>query len=457
MNDFRFDADRARAALYSELAARWSGAGISYAVASGLIPGKDAELGRDLDVLTEAGHARAASDHVVQAMEDLGWEVMLKRRPWTTMITGIADRGDTPFSVEIDIFSSLRWFNVQLVDGPQPDSVPQSALGLRFDPWASFAKRVLVQILGNQVSRLRRDSARARIRPSDGPVLEAPLARLFGTSLGRAVLDAVTRLDFAWMEANASWMRRVAATRNLRNRPVSAVVGTFAWLRNELHDRCFADRAAPILAVVGPDGTGKSSSIRALKTVLESRFRFEDVVVRHWRPGLLPPLRALGRDRARNDAPLPTPPRREPGRFGWLRLLYYGVDFALGHLLRDRRLASRLTPIIYDRCLLDMAVDPLRYGLSSGRGVRTLWQVLPGPDLVVFIDDDVDRILRRKPELEREELERQLVLWRDLASLGLVDRVVEAGPSPEATAVRLLDPLLVAFLALGDGRGDPSR
>ncbi len=77
-----------------------------------------------------------------------------------------------------------------------------------------------------------------------------------------------------------------------------------------------------------------------------------------------------------------------------------------------------------------------------------MWQLLPGPDLVVFIDDEVDRIRTRKPELPDEELRRQLSLWREFVAAGLVNHVVTAGDSPGQTADRILPLFLDSFIAL---------
>ena len=456
MTDTNGAVDLRRLALYGEVAGRWNAAGLRYAVVSGLSPQSPARPGRDLDVLVEASQVETAIQLAVSSMRDLGWDVVLKRRPWTTMITGVADAAGSPFAIEIDVFSRLRWFNVTLVDRPNPGPVSQPTLDFQFDPWASFAKRTLMQVLAGQTIRLQEDPSRFDLAPFEVSSLKTGLFDLCGPELGQAILDAVRRKDAGWMQENVLSLRRAVLSRRLRHHPHSAITGLFSWLRDELYDLLLADRAAPILAVVGPDGTGKSSSIQALKAMLDAQFRFEGIVVRHWRPGLLPPLKRLRSLRALEAIPPPGPPRREAGRFGWLRLVYYGVDFALGYLLRDRPQASQLVPIIYDRCLLDMAVDPQRYGLSTGRGVRALWRVLPGPDLVVLITDDVERIQARKSELPAEEIERQLLEWRELESRGMVDAVVEAGASPEATASRLLACLLSAFVGLGDRSRDSS-
>lgn len=448
MTEVSAEPDRRRLALYRALAARWDQVGVNYGIVSGLTPFDPPCLGRDLDVLVEGRRLDRAVESTIAVLTDHDWLPVVKKRPWTTLITGIADFHDEPYSVEIDLFSSQRWFNVRLVDGPlgTPDGTADGAL--RFDKWGTFAKQVLLQVLGGDTARLEREPGRLTIDPASETVLLNRLTRLLGDSLGKSTLKAVQSRDFRWLEANQTRLRRVMAARALLRRPVLTLSDSFAWVRDELTDRFLADRAVPIVAVVGPDGIGKTSALQELERILESRFRFEGIDVHHWRPGVLPPLQRIKQPRSRLDQSGTSPPRREGGRFSSLRLLYYSADFLLGHVLRDRRRASQLVPVLYDRCLLDMAVDPHRYGLRSGRGVRQLWRLLPGPDLVIFIDDEVARIRARKPELPDDELLRQLAMWREFASSGLVSHVVSAGDSPRETAARILPLVLDSFVSL---------
>jgi len=174
-----------------------------------------------------------------------------------------------------------------------------------------------------------------------------------------------------------------------------------------------------IVAFVGPDGAGKSSIIAELTSALSGDFPL--ITVRHWRPGLLPPLRRLAGYPTHMKRPITQMPRRQPGRMSALRLLYYWLDFALGHFVRDRPLVARGGLVLYDRCALDVMVDPSRYGLASTRWQRPLWRCLPRPDLTVLVDDNPESIAERKSELPASEIARQLGQWRELHNVGAVN------------------------------------
>lgn len=159
---------------------------------------------------------------------------------------------------------------------------------------------------------------------------------------------------------------------------------------------------------------------------------FARIEVRHWRPGVLPPLSRFARKAtARKDT---APPRRQAGRLGAVRLLYYYIDFVLGHLVRDWPIRRKGGLVLYDRCALDMIVDPHRYALRSGRWLRLLWPMMPRPHLVVLLQDRPERIVARKNELSASEVARQLALWAQLHARGVLHARIEVSASAEQTA-----------------------
>ncbi len=191
-----------------------------------------------------------------------------------------------------------------------------------------------------------------------------------------------------------------------------------------------------VVAIVGPDGTGKSTTIDEIRKQLACAGSDVSRITRHWRPDLLPALGQLG-GKERVEVQFGGPPRRSPGRFQFLRLAYYGLDFIAGHLLKDNVEKKKNRVVLYDRCALDMHVDPVRYGLKSSRGTRLLWRAVPRPDAIVLLYDAPGRILARKAELSRSELERQFAVWIKLAAERQVDAVVRVNSSPREIARRI--------------------
>jgi hypothetical protein len=112
---------------------------------------------------------------------------------------------------------------------------------------------------------------------------------------------------------------------------------------------------------------------------------------------------------------------------------FFGSLVRLGYLCVDTLLAAvpklyapriRSTLVVVERGWIDLAVDQTRYRLSlSQRTVRLALRCLPRPDLVLHLDASAEVVCSRKRELERPEVERQLLAWRALAAAN-ADRFV---------------------------------
>ncbi len=230
----------------------------------------------------------------------------------------------------------------------------------------------------------------------------------------------------------------------------AAIAKRVAWLASLGRPRGIC------VALAGPDGVGKSTAVDAVREWFERELPFVKIELRRWRPGLLPDLGSfVGRP---NEAGAP---RKTPGRFQFVRLFYYLFDFWLGTLWKDRRRSSFPKVIIYDRCALDMRVHPVRFGLRSARGTKLLWRVTRKPDLVIFLSDSPARILERKRELEKHEVEEQLETWLQLAQEGKVRAIIRIDAGAEEIGARVRDLLLETLVreneAEAAGAGAPEQ
>lgn len=189
------------------------------------------------------------------------------------------------------------------------------------------------------------------------------------------------------------------------------------------------------IALVGPDGVGKSTAIGLLKQWFQEELPQVTFVARRWRPALLPDLGVfIGKP---SQPVTKTVPRRQPGRFHFVRLLYYFLDFLIGSWWKDRIRTPAAALIIYDRCALDMYVDPVRFALRSRFGTRLLWKLTPRPDLIVLLHDNPERIWQRKRELQRHEMAEQMATWFELLESGHVDAAIRVDAGAGEIGARL--------------------
>ena len=202
---------------------------------------------------------------------------------------------------------------------------------------------------------------------------------------------------------------RLAA--RLKRRPVPLEAGRLALSVIRATGRAAAPTGLAV-AIVGPDGAGKSTLAAALgETPIGLFRRFAHM---HLGPGILPPAgRLLGRKPGAVDRPHERAPSGDVGSVA--RILWLAADWTVGWLPRVTYPKVRSSLVVVERGFLDLAVDPRRYRLASGtKLVRMLSLVLPAPDLTLLVDSSPSLINERKPELSEREIDRQITTWRQL-------------------------------------------
>lgn len=188
-----------------------------------------------------------------------------------------------------------------------------------------------------------------------------------------------------------------------------------------------------VVALLGPDGAGKSSVIERMMEDLAPVFR--RVRTMHLRPRL-----RWWRRGAAEERPATEPhakPRRGAGA-STLKLSLFVLDYAAGYLLRIWPDRCRSTLVAFDRYLHDMLVDPRRYRYGGPPAlVRWAARLVPEPDLWFVLDAPAEVLQRRKPEVAGEESERQRADYLRLARHLRSAEVIDATGAPHLVAAEV--------------------
>jgi lipopolysaccharide/colanic/teichoic acid biosynthesis glycosyltransferase len=217
----------------------------------------------------------------------------------------------------------------------------------------------------------------------------------------RAVFGETSRLACEWVSDSA----QLAALRSVTRRGSRA-----AFLAAQLQRRLKRVLRPPgfQIAVLGPDGVGKSTLLQNLSQTLEPCFTRERLF--KFRPDVF--------NRIKPETE-PQPHARAPRGWilSWAKVFYYAADWWLGYVSRLLPEKCRGALLLVDRDFNDIVVDQRRYLV---RGVRILARVLrralPQADATFILTADAEAVHARKPELPLAELERQLAVYRWLAS-----------------------------------------
>lgn len=190
------------------------------------------------------------------------------------------------------------------------------------------------------------------------------------------------------------------------------------------------------IAVLGPDGAGKSTLIAALIELLSRSGKVVEVV--HFR------ARLLGRS---PRPPVTEPYARDPHPIPIAALKVLG--WHLAHLLWSLAPRRAGTIVVFDRSLLDVGLDPRRYRVPP-TVAQWAWSrlLIPKPTLVFVMSPDAEILRARKREVSEEESVEQVTRYAAARFEGLRVLRLSAVRAPSEVAAEI-----VRELEAQSGRG----
>ena len=394
---------------------------------------------KDIDLLLHKSDFRAAYECIAAALSvhefHLSCEVQYQYASCYTFFK--LSEGET-LSLKIDLLDGFSWRGAQIVGFAEIYSRRVSSNGLDVphpvhDGFMLWTKPLMTG--GFVKDAYRGDIARAvKDHPLD---FRALLINTFGKALAETAWADLLEGRLDRTTEYKSTLRRSAWLRAFSRRPVSTTKESINHVLSELSRRKRRPKGS-MIAVVGPDGAGKTTFIELLQRELirclvkDAR----DVRVIHFRPRILPNIKRLilGNKFDEHAENFSNPHRAAPAGLlsSLLRQTYYWFDYVIGYWARIRRQCVSGKVIIFDRYCYDFFVDPRRSRIQLPAVVRLAFlRLIPQPDIVFFLQTDAQTIFTRKSELTLHEIERQLVAYRQLAAASSRFVTLDANQTPQ--------------------------
>ena len=265
-----------RARVAAEIAERWNGAGVRYAVVHGL-EGFPRRVGRDLDVLVHRADVERALALARERLEARGWVVARPPGLWGERLVAFAG-GAGGDSLEVHTLTRLVWASVVLAGAPH---AAEGHAPFRVDPWAAFAKRILMPLLAGDRTRFVERPAELRLSTEEGAVAGARLARLCGRERAERLVRLVRAGDAAGLARAADDLQRVLLATSLVRAPLPAAAALSRKLATRVREHL--SPCAPVVALVGGTPAARAAVLGALREHPPAPFLA--VRVRRWAGG----------------------------------------------------------------------------------------------------------------------------------------------------------------------------
>ncbi len=254
---------------------------------------------------------------------------------------------------------------------------------------------------------------------------EKELTRITSEKLASTIIGFIKENDFeSVLKINKKFTRSIRRYVSMR-KPIRTAFYSLQFFCQKVWRVVIAYRKYKrVIAIIAPDGAGKTTFIDELKKQLDNYYVADDSDERfhlyHFRPEIFKNLGEVGEKMGvmEQDKDFTTPHRSDAANpvSSFFRISYYTLDYLIGWQKCIRKDVHYDKYSIFDRYSYDFIVDPVRTKLNLPRWIRRFFvRLTPQPTIIFVLCARPEVIYERKQELDLEEIKRQMKEYTELA------------------------------------------
>lgn len=284
--------------------------------------------------------------------------------------------------------------------------------------------------------------------------IDVEILAFWGKEVGGKLINYLEKSDFDAVEKFAPVLEKTAEKRIFFKSPLKTTGRIIRFLAGKFYRVIWCPKKYwRFFAVEAPDGTGKTTFIDNLIYDLRKYYVSDEgrFCVHHFRPMILPNLGAVGEKAGvmKQDKDFTNPHRAKPSGalMSFVRMVYYWIDYVIGVPLLLRKEVRYEKYTIFDRYIYDFIADPKRARINLPDWVRvTFARMVIKPQIIFVLQADADVIYKRKQELTKEEISRQLIEFDKLKTFGNTVCIIDANKTPEEIVNQAVGIIMEKFL-----------
>lgn len=210
--------------------------------------------------------------------------------------------------------------------------------------------------------------------------------------------------------------------------------------------RCLKRKRPTMIAVLGPDGVGKTTFLEQFIHQLAELCVCDekDLVLYHFRPNIIPNIKQLlgGKkyDASKEDFSNPHRGAKTNPLSSLARFMYYWFDYVSGYYLKTKYQCRHNGKVIFDRYSSDYLVDPERSRVFLPYRLRKIFvRLTPQADIAYVLSCDAEMIYKRKQELSLQEIEVILSRFYKIVKKNRHYHLLDASLTPNEIVVDALN------------------